>query len=110
MEERYSQLLLFNYVMDERTDKQFPVERWISHMEIHIQKRIHVSVTSEQSKPILCTRPCGDIFTENHVAEPFSTNTVEGVASSVALFPASTREQRSTYAFLNKTFSVAKAS
>ena len=30
--------------------------------------------------------------------------------SSVALFPASTREQRSTYAFLHKTFSVAKAS
>ena len=68
-------------------------------MEIHIQKRIHVSVTSEQSKPILWTRPCGDIFTENHVAEPFSTNTEEGVASSVALFPESTREQRSTYAF-----------
>ena len=65
-------------------------------MEIHIQKRIHVSITSEQSKPILWTRPCGDIFTENHVSEPFSTNT-EGVASSVALFPASTREQRSTY-------------
>ena len=38
-------------------------------------------------------KPCGDIFTENHVAEPFSTNTEEGVASSVALFPASTREQ-----------------
>ena len=69
-------------------------------MEIHIQKRIHVSVTSEQSKPILWTWPCGDIFTENHVAEAFSTNTEEGVASSVALFPASTREQRSTYAFL----------
>ena len=33
-------------------------------------------------------KPCGDIFTENHVAEPFSTNTEEGVASSVALsFP-----------------------
>ena len=79
-------------------------------MEIHIQKRIHVSVTSEQSKPILWTRPHGDIFTENHVAEPFSTNTEEDVASSVALFPASTREQRSTYAFLHKTFSVAKAS
>ena len=78
-------------------------------MELHIQKRIHISVTSEQSKPILCTRPCGDMFTENHVAEPFLTNT-EGVASSVALFPASTREQRSTYAFLHKTFSVAKAS
>ena len=46
-------------------------------------------------------------FTENHVAEPFSTNTED---SSVALFPARTREQRSTYAFLNKTFSVAKAS
>ena len=28
------------------------------------------------------------------------TNTEEGVASSVALFPASTREQRSTYTFL----------
>ena len=38
-------------------------------------------------------KPCGDIFTEIHVAEPFSTNTEEGVASSVALFPASTLEQ-----------------
>ena len=35
-------------------------------MEIHFQKRIHASVTQEQSKPILWTRPCGDIFTENH--------------------------------------------
>ena len=34
----------------------------------------------------------------------------KSVASSVALFPASTHEQRSTYAFLHKTFSVAKAS
>ena len=49
-------------------------------MEIHIQKRIHVSVTAEQSEPILWTRPCGDIFTENHVAEPFSTNTEEKVS------------------------------
>ena len=38
-------------------------------------------------------KPCGDIFTENHVAEPFSTNTEEGVASSAALFPASALEQ-----------------
>ena len=33
-------------------------------------------------------------------AEASSTNTEEGVASSVTLFPASTREKRSTYAFL----------
>ena len=48
-------------------------------------------------------KPCANFFAENHVAEPFSTNTEEDVASCFALLP-STHEQRSTYTFLHKTF------
>ena len=81
------------------------VERWISHMEIHIQKRIHVSITSEQSKPILWTRPCGDIFTENHVAELLSTNTEEGVASlPLRCFPQVLVNNEVPMHFLHKRF------
>ena len=48
-------------------------------------------------------KPCGHFFAENHVAEPFLTNTEEDVACSVALLP-STREHRSTFAFIHKMF------
>ena len=69
-------------------------------MEIHIQKRIHVSV-SQSSQNQFCGRgPVG-------ISLPKTTLQNH---SRQMLFPASTREQRSTYAFLHKTFSVAKAS
>ena len=104
-------------VTDERTEKQFLATSyealnvgnftWKYILKSGSMSRLPIK---EQSKPILWTRPCSDFFIENHVSELFLTNTEEGVASSVALFPASTREQRSTNAFLHKTFSVAKAS